>query len=216
MTWRLDYGLRDLIAQWKAQNPGAVVGTIAGGGHVATWPATDHAPDPAHTVDAADFMRGNGVTDQELDKLADDLRRSEDDRIAYVIWDHMIMSSTIQAWKWRHYNGDDPHTDHVHVSVNETHNDESRPWKIGTPEKVTMEWIAGTIPVLKQGMSDPIDATGWYHIQRMQRLLKITDDGDYGPKTTAALKAWLKSKNIAGDGKSLNARQFKALAGIRG
>ena len=57
------------------------------------------------------------------------------------------------------------------------------------PRRLTMEKLDGyALPVLKIG-DDDADFPGYDRIGRVQRLLGVTDDGQYGPKTAAALKA---------------------------
>jgi hypothetical protein len=50
--------------------------------------------------------------------LAKSLQEARDKRIKYVIWNKQIMSSTVSPWTWRQYKGSNPHTKHLHVSVN--------------------------------------------------------------------------------------------------
>jgi hypothetical protein len=58
----------------------------------------------------------NGV---DCDKLDDVLWASRDPRIKYVIWCGRIMSGDAgpQPWTWRKYDGTNPHTKHLHLSV---------------------------------------------------------------------------------------------------
>ncbi len=69
--------------------------------------ALDLTHDPLHGFDSYDF--------------AETLRRNRDPRIKYVISNHRIFSSYASgdraAWEWGPYNGVDPHTNHVHISV---------------------------------------------------------------------------------------------------
>ncbi len=69
--------------------------------------------------------------------LSEALRISKDTRIKYVIWNHRMFSSYVQhsndaAWAWRSYSGSNPHTKHMHVSVNEdqAHYDDTAQWHI--------------------------------------------------------------------------------------
>lgn len=54
-------------------------------------------------------------------KFAEVLRVHRDQRIKYVISNHHMFSSyatsSYAAWTWRPYSGEDPHTNHVHISV---------------------------------------------------------------------------------------------------
>jgi hypothetical protein len=49
----------------------------------------------------------------------------------------------------------------------------------------TFREVDGRVPELRQGDVDPPGATQW--VTRLQRLLGVDDDGDYGPATAAAL-----------------------------
>jgi hypothetical protein len=64
--------------------------------------ARDFTHDPAHGFDSFDF--------------AERLRVGRDPRIRYVISNRRITGPNY-GWTWHAYNGDDPHTNHAHVSV---------------------------------------------------------------------------------------------------
>lgn len=123
--WYPDRGLGTLIAQWREEHPGAVVGTIGNEAHQAG--TSDHNPEADGSVDAGDFMPGAGVTQDDLDQLAETLRTHRDPRIAYVIRRQRIFSSTVQPWVWRPYDGD--YHSHTHVSVNDRHENDTSLWE---------------------------------------------------------------------------------------
>jgi len=85
--------------------------------------AMDITHDPAHGVDAR--------------KLAEALVASRDTRILYLISNAQIVSSVVQPWIWRRYNGINPHRHHMHISVvTEPHRyDDIRPWDLSALEK---------------------------------------------------------------------------------
>jgi hypothetical protein len=216
-NWYVDKGLGTLIAQVKQANPGMVVGTIAGGGHVATWPATDHAPEPDGSVDAGDFMVGSKFTEAEADAFVAALVAHKDRRIAYVIWKRRIVSSRMvdgrAAWEWRRYNGDDPHTGHVHVSVNDKHESDNSAWNLGGKMYKYEELKGYGLPILTAGMDDA-DYDGYNGVVRAQALLNVQGqalklDGVYGPKMVAAAKA-----ELGGDGKRIDTADWVKLAGL--
>jgi hypothetical protein len=66
---------------------------------------------------------------------------------------------------------------------------------------ITMERFNGRLPILKYGDNDAdnVDGTGTLYVKRAQRGLGIDDDGEYGPKTQAAVK-----KVSGGDGKTID------------
>lgn len=80
-----------------------------------------------------------------------------------------------------------------------------------------MEAISGALPVLRFGMSDPIDASMWGHVGRAQKLLDVTPaDGDYGPITQAAVKEYnaVRMKRTV-DGKTIDVATWRHLIGLR-
>jgi hypothetical protein len=80
--------------------------------------AEDYTHDPIHGAD--------------MGKLSEALRLSRDPRIAYVIFNRRIFSSTVSPWVWRTYSGSSPHTEHMHVSVRHIQSvyDNTQPWAL--------------------------------------------------------------------------------------
>jgi len=179
--WYVDKGLGVLIAQLKWKYPGIEIGTIAGGGHVATWPATDHAPEPDGSVDAADLMIGPDFTTDDAYQVVDALVKHRDERIAYIIWQKRIISSTVQPWVWRPYKGADPHTGHPHISVNDKHENDTSSWDLSTEDDNEMFPEKGD--------------TG-NGVKYWQNVLTMLDynvgkiDGVYGPMMEAAVNEY--------------------------
>ena len=60
----------------------------------------------------------------DVDAIVEKLRASKDARIKYVIWKKRIFNSQevngAAAWSWRPYKGKNPHSLHMHLSVNST------------------------------------------------------------------------------------------------
>jgi hypothetical protein len=188
----LDEGLATLSAQWKAEHPGAVVYWIADGNHSST---SEHSPEKAGSapgadageVDAIDLMPGKGgVTMADLRELRDNLVRERDPRFLYAIIDDRIVSSVVSPWTLRKYNG--KRHGHLHVSVNDKFDANRTPWEIGDEpvRQYTNRPIEGVLPELRVGDEDQPGKTEY--VKRAQRLLKVDDDGVYGPATAAALK----------------------------
>ncbi len=193
-NWYPDKGAAKLVAQMRVKYPGIVIGTIAGGGHINTWPATDHAPEPDGSVDGTDYMIGKSFTVKDADVFVDTLLRNKDRRIAYIIWDGGIYSSTLKPWARRAYSGKDKHTNHVHVSVNDKHENDASPWNLGgLMYAQTAPLKDFTAPILKYKDKDA-DHDSYNSVYRLQALLNLildaglTVDGDYGPKTRDAVK----------------------------
>jgi hypothetical protein len=111
--------------------PASSWGTLGDTAHTS---ASDHSPHvyaalgSVPVVCAADFPHAPALG---LDGgvFAEALRRSRDPRIAYVIFNRRIFSSTVSPWTWRTYTGSDPHDTHWHVSVVHTvAADDTRSW----------------------------------------------------------------------------------------
>ncbi len=215
-NWYPDKGMAKLNSQMKVKYPGIVIGVLAGGGHVATWPTTDHAPEPDGSVDGSDYMLGKSFTKEKANEFVNTLIRNRDHRINYIIWYRRIISSTVKPWVWRDYHGTSSHTDHVHLSVNDKHENDASPWNLGGlvyPQTPPLEqWTA---PVLKYGNSDA-DFDGYNSVYRLQALLNLTTgagltvDGDYGAKTAAAVKKLAKGT----DGKTVDLGVWVQLFGL--
>jgi hypothetical protein len=142
MAWRLVRSLGTLRTQVRAAAPRAVPpatpavawGTIGDLAHqsgtsdhnAAVYPVLGTTP----VVCAHDFPHAPALG---LDGHAftEALRQSRDRRIAYVIFDGRIFSSTVRPWEWRPYSGSDQHRDHWHVSVVRTAvADDTAPWRM--------------------------------------------------------------------------------------
>lgn len=129
-AWHLAKSLESLrtrintLAPRRSTKSDGTVGDLA---HSAR--KSDHNPDENGTVMAMDITHdpANGCDGKVL---AESLRQSRDPRIKYVIWDQRIFSSTVQPWKWRPYNGTNPHSKHVHVSVAGPAADKPGTWNV--------------------------------------------------------------------------------------
>lgn len=125
-TWRLAPALQKLLNQVNEAYPDrsrASDGTIGDAEH--SGRKSDHNPDKYGIVNALDITHDpeNGC---DAFALAETLRRSKDPRIKYVIFAKRIFSSTVSPWIWRTYDGPNPHTKHVHISVG----GDEVPWRI--------------------------------------------------------------------------------------
>jgi len=75
--------------------------------------AFDLTHDPNHGIDCA--------------RIAESIRRSRDPRVEYVIFDGRYFSAR-EGWRWRPYQGDNPHSKHMHVSVSSKRLKDTSPW----------------------------------------------------------------------------------------
>ena len=179
-AWFVNKALVRLIAQVRAIVP-VIVGTIGDAAH--SNRPSDHNPKANGSVDAADFMIGGVFTVSKAQWLVDTLVRFADPRISYIIYNRRIWKASTS---WIAYNGNDPHTNHVHVSVNGPLKTRDTMWKLAgkVPSMIT---VTGTWPILKEGDKDD-DFDGYNMIQRIQKQVVVDPDGEWGPLTTAAIK----------------------------
>lgn len=129
---RVARSLRTLYDQVNAAYPGRATGsdgTIGDPAHQAT--RSEHNPDENGIVRALDITNSPS-TGFLSRKLAEALINSRDPRIYYVISDGEIANPSIQNGAWRKYNGTNPHTGHVHISVVDDPRlyDDTSPWQI--------------------------------------------------------------------------------------
>lgn len=157
--------------------------------------ASDHNPNAAGVVCAID-VRGAGTARA----LWDHIRATQDGRVKYMIFDRQIVSSTVSPWTVRSYGGDNPHSDHIHISVGRGPSgssgrpdlyDSSATWGLANASSPTPPPTGGTVnvplPVLKRGSKGG-------SVRSLQTLLvtkagqEISVDGDFGPATERAVR----------------------------
>lgn len=229
VNWRVDEGLAVLIAQWKKEHPGAVVGTIGDASHASR--SSEHNPEPDGSepgadygeVDAADFMEGNGVTHADLVELHDQLVEHKDPRVWYLILDGKIVSSTTKPWVERDYSGSDPHRTHLHLSVNDKFDKNVAQWEIeDEPMKnhKALDVNGLKIGEVKYGDDDAAFA-GYDGVLRAQALLavltgdEVETDGIYGPQVRNALKKQMAKAGIPNHpGTVIGIPEWKILVGM--
>lgn len=165
MSWRPARSLivlRDQVNEaWPSRNKASdgIIGDVYHQGTV-----SEH--NPSDDVDGDGWGEGPNVDDIvlaidithdpehgcDIDKLSDALVASRDARISYVIANRLITGPNYN-WVWTSYDGDDPHTNHLHLSL--LHNpsaDDTRPWSIGEPDVLTEQqnaWLAEIIEILR-------------------------------------------------------------------
>lgn len=143
MAWRLANSLvtfRDQLNRAYPNRSKISDGFIGDAAHQAQGSASDHNPwvywdQPI--VTAGDFTKDLGVG-VDTNRITDELQRSRDNRIKYVIANGWIMSgdSDYQPWVWRRRpdGSDYGHHQHMHISVKSDarFGDDPRPWAIPT------------------------------------------------------------------------------------
>lgn len=183
--------LRDQMNALAPNRSKASDGWIGDAAHASR--KSEHNPDANGVVRALDITHDprNGV---DNGTIAEALRKSADPRIYYIISNGRIANP---GQPWRKYTGSNPHDKHFHVSVvaDPKLYDSTKPWSLdGSVVKADMTKPAVVErPFLRQGSRG--DA-----VVELQRLLKITDDGIFGPKTEKAVIAFQKAKGITADG----------------
>jgi len=191
--WRAAYSLTQLLEQVNTAHPRrskASDGVIGDTAHAQSQ--SDHNPDLLGVVHALD-LTNDPAHGLDSSALADELVRSRDSRISYVISDRRICSRTVSPWKWRPYAGADPHTSHVHLSVSIGPGaDDRRLWQLVPGAAPTPHRPAGR-PVLRDG-SHGAD------VGFVQRFLGIPDDGVFGPQTAQAVIRYQRMRGLVPDG----------------
>ncbi len=121
MSWRPAKSLvrlREQINELAPTRSKASDGTIGDGAHATRQ--SDHNPwvmDGDVGVVTAIDITDNLQRGCSAQKIVDCLVASRDSRIKYIIWNSQIISASVQSWKWRAYNGKNPHDRHFHLAV---------------------------------------------------------------------------------------------------
>jgi hypothetical protein len=123
MAWRVARSLKTLLDQLNAATPRRSKvsdGSIGDTAHQAS--TSDHNPwwpPPAGGIVTAIDITHDPAGGLDCHRLADDLVRSRDPRIKYIIWNRRILDTRpgFAPWVWREYHGTNPHNHHLHLSV---------------------------------------------------------------------------------------------------
>ena len=182
--------LRDQVDAFAPNRNTSNDGWIGEEAHAAR--VSDHNPDAAGVVHALDITKdtAHGV---DVQKIADSIIAADDKRVKYLIHAGRIANPDIQNWKWRARNkGPDDHAEHLHISVKSEPAlaDDVSPWPVQASEP-SGEII--TKPKLKRG-----DHGDW--VRKLQRLLGIEQDGDFGEATEIAVRAFQENHGLVPDG----------------
>jgi hypothetical protein len=203
MAWRLAHGLDHLRAQVNAKWPGRSKesdGSIGDEHHSARL--SDHNPDGAGVVHAIDITHDpKGGFDSYA--FADMMLEKQDIRLKYVISNRRIGSGPAgpSPGMWRKYSGVNPHDHHCHVSIiGGSMADDTRDWDINAAvniDPVIQPDYVRPPPTLRKGSTGD-------QVKSLQTLLlakgmKIDVDGQFGPKTAAALKEFQEAHGLVAD-----------------
>jgi len=187
-SWRLAESLIKLRNQINAAYPNrnkASDGTIGDTAHAAT--VSDHNPNAAGVVAAFDVTHdpSNGIN---ISKLADEIVASKDNRVKYLIRNREILIPA-NGWYWTAYTGADPHTSHLHISVQNDY-DNSKQWNIKGDDtvKASDQEIEATVNYLHNayfGKNAPADVAGsWKGLLKLDFIggqQKIFQESDKNP-----------------------------------
>jgi peptidoglycan hydrolase-like protein with peptidoglycan-binding domain len=142
----------------------------------------------------------------------------------YVIWNRSIWSRS-RGFKKAKYTGSNPHTDHIHTSIQQTVTAENNPtpWGIaaatgpagrsaggsagGWPQE-----LVGQLPMLQQSPDER------QPVRKLQALLsavagRLDTDGVFGPMTTTAVRRFQQANGLATDA-IVGPKTWTALLGV--
>ena len=136
MTWRVAGSLEVLLDQINKEWPSRSRisdGSIGDTAHATR--TSDHnpwvPPPNGGVVTARDFTH-DPAHGADMAKVSETLRKSKDSRIKYVIFNGRMFSSypagSSAPWTWRSYTGVNSHAAHMHLSVQPTGYDNTKPW----------------------------------------------------------------------------------------
>jgi hypothetical protein len=171
-----------------------------------------------HAIDVDKDLREPGISMADaVSIIIKNHYLGRDNRLQNVIFNRRIWS---RSWGWteQSYTGSSAHTEHAHFSARYTTAQERDTRQWGLMKAMVQQAYfpmhdlpAGArVPLLEFGMDDR-DYNGYNVIDRVQKLLNVTDDGIYGPETRDAVK-----RRYGGNGMRISANQYADLMGISG
>ena len=192
MSWHLARSLetfRDQVdAKWPNRDKSSD-GTIGDEAHADD--PSDHNPDENGAVKAIDITH-DPYSGPDCTILAEMLWAGKDYRVAYIIWNKRISNPDIESGAWRPYDGDNPHTMHLHLSVKKEGCEDPQEWE-AVPVPTAVGIPAGPMPKLKRGHQG-------LAVEVLQSMLGIAVDGYFGAETETAVMAAQKDAGIVVDG----------------
>lgn len=187
--------LQKLYAQVNELVPGRSTeddGSIGDSAHQAT--NSDHNPDHG-VVRALDLTHDpmGGFDSYEFARL---LASKRDPRIQYIISNGRISNPDVQYWKWRPYDGKNPHDKHVHISVRDTSEaDTDTPWDLSGFDTSPLQEGSTYRPLPRLHLGS---RGSWVEI--LQKALQVEVDGVFGKETDLAVRAFQKANDLGVDG----------------
>jgi hypothetical protein len=184
-------------------------GSIGDQAHAAR--SSEHNPDrdadgmPNGAVSAIDITATNNTLREAVLKAA-----IGSPRVWYVINRGSIWSRT-HGWEKRDYDGSNPHTNHIHISLAQTKraHDDTSSWGIAetepvkpaaTPDETIDGAVARPAPKAKVLPTLSRGDTGDY-VAFLQRFLAVKPAiGQFGPRTARAVRRYQRSRGLTVDG----------------
>jgi hypothetical protein len=200
MSWRPAKSLstlkRELDGRWPNRDR-RTDGFIGDAAHCSGGGTSDHCPNARDVVRAFD-IDADGIP---AHWLAEHLRKrgaAGDRRLAdggYVIFNRRIASWS-HGWRWRRYDGESPHTDHIHLSVSKNASGYDGPggWGVrnatNIPHGGTIPATLPTHPLGKRVLKLKEPRMRGTDVAFVQRFTGADDDGNYDLKTVARVKRY--------------------------
>lgn len=198
--WRLAKSLAKLREQINAEFPhrdktsDGSVGDLAHKGR-----KSDHNPNLAGVVTAIDIDEDlNG--DRTLEQIVTAIRRSKDKRVKYIIYEGRITVQGSDLQSWKKYSGINKHDHHAHISVAASPSlyDDNSDWSINGTADTLATKPSVSLPTLRRGSKG-------LEVKALQLKLnthgfKLDADGDFGPSTERAVRAFQNANELTGDG----------------
>ncbi len=208
MAWRAAASLTKFIQQINDLAPDRSKksdGTVGDAAHQSRQ--SDHNPwikdGPSRVVSAADITH-DPDKGCDCDLIVKSLIESRDKRIKYIIWDKKIWRSydkpTVKAWDAQDYRGSNPHTKHLHLSVNsqKKHYDNIDPWDVTPLAKSAIDIVIGNI--LAEAGLDPQIAWGAMVSPAFKaKVIKICNGLQIDPNDLMAVMAFESARTFRPD-----------------
>lgn len=124
----------------KPKRKKASDGLLPSAAHLKQSPTSDH--NTGYAVDLTHDPK-NGIDCVEIFE-----RLKEDKRVKYLIFQGKIWSKQYAKQGNRKYTGDNPHTKHIHISINDAYGDDTSPWFLWLGKGTTLGKIVSKVKPL--------------------------------------------------------------------
>lgn len=128
MSWTAAPAAKSLLEQatraWPSRDKSSD-GLIGDASHSSR--VSDHNPDADGIVLAVD-LTDDPAHGCDCRAIFEAIVATRDARVKYAIHERLIVSSQTSPWVVRHYDGTNPHTGHMHVSILKSRMNDTSPW----------------------------------------------------------------------------------------